>query len=183
MEELMQEVCKVWRPEWKGIFLARAVWENGVPRPSNIHSNISTSLFEGKRILIHSQILEDHTPLQSLKVYLLSSSAPGSVKRVPKGSATFWQCFSRLEIRDFCHRIGDHNPLHFEKPAIVPGLLILEKIAKSFPLAQKVRLSFHSPIYENEQIFLCFSSNTISGIVGKTLRFSLLFNERKLLDE
>lgn len=178
MEVLIREVCKVWRPHWNGIFLARAVWEQGENKNSYENTDPMTTVSEKRRVLIHTENSQE-----SLKVYLLPSKAFPIQTAGCLGSPLYWDCFSRSMIVDFCHSIGDKNSLHSQVPAIVPGLLILQKLVAFLPPVEMLQISFHSPIYENDKIYLSDFSSHIEGSVGKIRCFSIFFRKRGSKDE
>lgn len=111
---------------------------------------------------------------------LLKVLTPDSIPVKPKPAKTDyhiptdvvpWRAFNRSEILEFVTDVEDHNSIHQQENAVVPGCQILEAMAaylaenvESTITAVKIR--FRRPTFVDETIVLQRSGRTIQGFTA-----------------
>ena len=86
--------------------------------------------------------------------------------------------FEKEEIIDFVCEVGDNNPIHRTKKAVVPGFLILEKILENTgkniisdkDIENKViemEIKYILPVFEGETVYIYLKENKVEGWVKR----------------
>lgn len=105
--------------------------------------------------------------------------APKSDYQIPSDLVP-WRAFSRSEILEFVTDVQDHNSIHQQENAVVPGCLILEAMAEYLsnhvdsPLTA-VKIRFRRPTFVNELISLQIDGRTIQGFTAERPVFTCQF--------
>lgn len=82
-----------------------------------------------------------------------------------------WRAFSRSEILEFVTAVEDHNSIHQQENAVVPGCLIMEAMAaylRDFaptPVTA-IKIRFRRPTFVDELISLKIDGHTIQGFTA-----------------
>lgn len=97
-------------------------------------------------------------------------------ERMPKNTGTTWRCFSYAEVLSFVAAAGDENSIHRQEPAIVPGMLILQKLLTEWPMTRQVEIRFFHPLYCGEELhFLPEKDGCLAVVKGERKFFYRLW--------
>ena len=81
--------------------------------------------------------------------------------------------FSAEEITNFVCRVGDTNVLHTGDRPLVPGLLMLERLATLLQ-PDSIDIRFHQPLWSGETLSLYLAGSLCTGFVQNRLCFKAI---------
>lgn len=155
---------------------------------------------KGKAVVLRQKaryaILESEDDTWQIQMHLIKpkeqkkeTGSKGEDKKSLEKKWAFWEeiakwRIAREEILDFVLSVNDWNPIHRTEPAIVPGLLFVEKLWKEPKIADQIKewnafeWIFYCPAYEEEVISLLIEEKTGSiGAYAKREKKSILLWE------
>lgn len=185
MMHLIRQTSLWGHEQYNGWIIPRAIYRS---YNRQIPGSIHTQLLAGKKryaVLRTAEYTDSGNEIQSLEITLLNShpvtidvysdisnkAAPCkntaiSMADIPVHSTLF---FTMEGLKRYLLESGDTNPLHLGKPALVPGLWVLDCLRKRFSPAQgaaKLDIRFTHPVYTDQQVLLYRKRNTVIGICG-----------------
>lgn len=94
--------------------------------------------------------------------------------RSKKFKEVYGMIFEKYEIINFVNEVGDENPIHRTKKAVVPGFMIMERLIRKIDFCNEnnqnksiygIEIKYIMPVFEGEMIYLFKYENILEGWV------------------
>ena len=99
----------------------------------------------------------------------------------PSGTK-YWKVFSQEEVIEFNRITNDKNPIHFQKPPIVQGLLIFSQLLTLIDETHAA-IRFLSPLCANEEVWILQEKDTLTGFTPERRCFHFESKARRTISE
>lgn len=181
MEALIREICKVWRPEWQGIAIARInYWRTMKEQESNYIDSFSVEVKENRIVTLLCQKIHEDQIVESLEVKMLHPLGLKEKKeRSLPAEKKNWRQFSKEEIWAYSRQVGDHNRIHLSEKPVVQGFLLLKHLVETFHQAEEYQISFYSPALAEEKIYLHTQEESFCGYGETDIYFTGTAGKRR----
>lgn len=181
MEALIQEICKVWRPEWQGIAIARIYYWRAIKEQQFDHiDSFFVEVKANRSITLSCKKMHEDQIVESIEVKMIHPRGWKEKKeRLLPVERKKWRNFSKTEVWAYSKRVGDHNLIHLTENPVVQGFLLLGHLADTFPQAEEYRISFCSPALAEEDIYLHTQDQTFCGYGETTIYFTGTAGKRR----
>jgi len=89
---------------------------------------------------------------------------------IVEDTGTLWRNFSKEEIADFSHLVGDTNSIHLTENPVVQGMFILKELCDTTK-ANEIEVKYIHPVYGDTPVYIKHEGNLIKGYSNSRLCF------------
>ncbi|MNP34034.1 hypothetical protein D3C76_1273030 [compost metagenome] len=157
---------------YEGAFIAKIKYQQFQPKSDReIYEN---EIVKGNSRLcvINCNGYIDSEIAETLTVYLMMNvTVKDSVQaEIVEDTGTLWRNFSKEEIADFSHLVGDTNSIHLTENPVVQGMFILKELCDTTK-TNEIEVKYIHPVYGDTPVYIKHEGNLIKGYSNGRLCF------------
>ncbi|OPJ62107.1 hypothetical protein [Clostridium oryzae] len=172
MIDLFKAFCTSGDLAYEGAFIAKIKYERFIEKANS--EDYKTEIVKSSKrlcIISCSGYFKDEV-VETMTVYLMMNVSGKQVKEPEAvgNQGSLWRSFSKQEIADFSHSVGDTNSIHLSDNPVVQGMFLLKELCTETQ-AKEIEVKFTYPVYGDNPVYLKREGNTIEGFSNDFLCF------------
>jgi hypothetical protein len=157
---------------YEGAFIAKVKYQRFQPS-SDKETYKNEVVKSNKRLCIincNGYINDEIT--ETLTIYLMMNVTvkESSEQEIVEDVGSLWRDFSKEEIADFSHLVGDTNSIHLTENPVVQGMFILKELCETTQ-ANELEVKYIHPVYGCNPVYIKHEGNLINGFSNSKLCF------------
>lgn len=157
---------------YEGAFIAKVKYQQFKPKPDKETYKNEVVKSNRRLCVVNCNGYTNNEIAETLTIYLMMNVTVKEyvTPEIVEDTGILWRDFSKEEIADFSHLVGDTNSIHLTENPVVQGMFILKELCDTTQ-TKEIEVKYIHPVYGCNPVYIKHEGDIIEGFSNGILCF------------